>query len=158
MDRHVVRLHEALNGARLPHAFGGAFALARYAQPRPTADLDLNVFAAPSEWPRVEEALCGLGAAVGSAAFEGEDQVRVPWEEIELHIFFSIDDLHDTMAAGTREVRIYDTPIPLVSPEHLIVRKTILDRPKDHADVAAIRAVTRVDEGEIERWLARLSS
>jgi len=151
-------VHDALSAAGIPHAFGGALALGYYAAPRPTTDLDLNVFVAPEEWPRVREGLAGTGAEVDRARFEGADQVRVPRDGTELHLFFSVDELHEAMARATRTVTLDGATIPLVAPEHLVVRKLILDREKDHADVAAIRAATPLDEAEIERWLGRLSS
>ena len=42
LPERVVALDGAL--ARFPHAFGGALALAYYAEPRATIDIDLNVF------------------------------------------------------------------------------------------------------------------
>ena len=41
----VVLVHGALNGRGINHAFGGALALAYYAEPRSTIDIDINVFA-----------------------------------------------------------------------------------------------------------------
>ena len=157
MDR-LVELHRALGRAGIGHAFGGALALGHYATPRATADVDLNVFLAPSEWPRVREALAALGADVEAARFDGSDQVRVPWDGAELHLFFSVDELHEAMAGATRTVALGGATIPLIAPEHLVVRKLLLDREKDHADVAAIRAATPLDEAEIERWLEHLST
>lgn len=158
MRDKAIGLHKALRQAEVPHAFGGALALAYYAEPRATADVDLNVFLPPSEWPRVREVLAALGADVDAARFEGSDQVRVPWDGTELHLFFSVDELHEAMAGATRTVTLDGATVPLIAPEHLVVRKLLLDREKDHADVAAIRATTPLDETEIDRWLDRLSS
>lgn len=158
MRGKAIGLHEALLKAQVPHAFGGALALGYYATPRATADVDLNVFLPPSEWPRVREVLAALDADVDAARFEGSDQVRVPWDGTELHLFFSVDELHEAMAVATREVALDGATIPLVAPEHLVVRKLLLDREKDHVDVAAIRATTPLDEAEVKRWLDRLSS
>ena len=41
----VLAVHDHLIGAGVEHAFGGALALAYYAEPRATADVDVNVFA-----------------------------------------------------------------------------------------------------------------
>jgi hypothetical protein len=62
------------------------------------------------------------------------------------------------MPAKVRQILLDGQPIPLVSPEHLIVRKTLLDRPKDRQDIAAILARTSVDQSEIDSWVQRLSS
>lgn len=139
MRGKVVVLHEALRGAGLPHAFGGALALAYYAEPRPTADVDVNVFVPASEWPELRETLLPLGIDASPEAPEG-DQLRLAWEGLELHLFFSSDPLHEAMAAATREVPLGGAVVPIVAPEHLVVRKAILDRDKDWADIEAIAA------------------
>ena len=56
----VIAVHEALRKAKLPHAIGGALALAYYAEPRATIDIDLNVFVSPERW---EDVVGALGAA-----------------------------------------------------------------------------------------------
>ena len=40
----ALRVHEHLDVAGIPHAFGGALALGYVAEPRGTVDIDLNVF------------------------------------------------------------------------------------------------------------------
>ena len=43
LDEKIVAIGRALEAADIPHAFGGAQALAYYATPRATHDIDLNV-------------------------------------------------------------------------------------------------------------------
>lgn len=152
MRGKLVVLHEALRGAGVPHAFGGALALAYYAEPRPTADIDLNVFVPPSQWEEVRAALRPLGVEAGEEGPDG-DQIRLPWDGVELHLFFSSDPLHEAMAAATREVPLGGSVVPIVAPEHLVARKALLDRDKDWVDIDAIRAATPLDLAEVERWL-----
>ena len=52
-DEKIVAIERALVDAAIPHAFGGANALAYYATPRATADIDLNVFVPASRAVRV---------------------------------------------------------------------------------------------------------
>lgn len=158
MRGKVVALHEALRTAGLPHAFGGALALAYYAEPRPTADIDLNVFVPPAEWPRVRAALAPLGAEAERDAPDEDGELRLRCAHQEVHLFFSTDPLHAAMDAAIRELPCNGTVVPVVAPEHLIVRKAILDRKKDWVDIEAILANTeRLDRGEIETWLERLA-
>ncbi|MDX6624323.1 MAG: hypothetical protein QOE75_2255 [Solirubrobacterales bacterium] len=153
----MVALHEALRTAGLPHAFGGALALAYYAEPRPTADIDLNVFVPPAEWPRVRAALTPLGAGAERDAPGEDGELRLRCCHQEVHLFFSTDPLHAAMEASARELPCNGTVVPVVAPEHLIVRKAVLDREKDWVDIAAIVANTeRLDRGEAERWLELL--
>ena len=54
----VVELHDCLDAAGIPHAFGGAFALLWCTgEPRTTVDIDLNIFAPPANARRILEAL-----------------------------------------------------------------------------------------------------
>jgi len=133
MEAAVAALHEQLEQAGIPHAFGGAFALAYYGAPRLTSDIDVNVFEA---------------AQVSDVKFN--------WEGTSVHFFFSCDPLHEAMEREIREVPLGDGTIPLVSPEHLIIRKTLLGRPKDHQDIEAVLAATPVDRVAIDAWVARL--
>lgn len=137
----VIAVHRALAAARIPHAIGGAIALGHYAEPRPIRDVDVNVFVGPERRAEVEAALAPLG------------ECGPP-----VHLFFDEDELHPAMRAAVREVLFAGATIPLVSPEHLIVRKVTLGRTKDWPDVEAILAArTPLDLQEIRIWLRRLA-
>ena len=158
-SERVVAVHEALAAAGIPHAIGGAIALAYYGEPRVTIDIDVNVFVPTGRLPSIERALQPLG--VDSERDERElvdgQQVRLRWDHNPVHLFFSHDDLHEAMPAAVRRVPLGDATIPIVAPEHLVVRKAILDRPKDWLDIEAIQAAeTPLDLEEIRSWLIRL--
>jgi hypothetical protein len=51
LPEKIVAIDEAL--AEIPHAFGGALALAYYAEPRATVDIDINVFIPATEARRL---------------------------------------------------------------------------------------------------------
>lgn len=61
------------------------------------------------------------------------------------------------MKRRIREVPFGDGTIPLVAPEHLVIRKTLLGRPKDREDIERILARTPVDQEEVDAWVRRLS-
>jgi len=62
------------------------------------------------------------------------------------------------MARKVREVPYACATIPLVTPEHLLIRKVLLDRPKDWPDIEALLlANPDVDIAEVESWLPRLT-
>jgi hypothetical protein len=137
----VLAVHRALVEAGLPHAIGGAIALSIYGAPRDTVDIDVNVFVGPERRPEVRAALDPL-------ALDGNP----------VHVFYSHDPLHEEMARRVREVPYGDATIPLVAPEHLVIRKATLDRPKDWLDIEALlRANPDLDLTEIESWLRRLA-
>lgn len=152
----VVALHESLAGAGILHAMGGALALAYYAEPRVTIDVDINVFASTEHWPQVREALSplGVGVKVNLEALERDGQVRLWWDRTPVDLFFSYDPFHDEMKGRARRVPFGETAIPILAPEHLAVCKAMFDRPKDWLDIEQILVATDpLDLPEIEGWL-----
>ncbi len=155
----VVALHESLAGARIPHAMGGALALAYYAEPRVTIDVDINVFVSTDRWPQVRDALSplGVGVEVDPGALERDGQVRLWWDRTPVDLFFSYDPFHEEMKRSTRRVPFGETTIPILGPEHLAVCKAMFDRPKDWLDIEQILVATDpVDVAEIEAWLEEM--
>lgn len=154
----ILAIHAAL--ADVPHAFGGAIALAYYAEPRATIDIDLNVFTPPSDTAEALEALAALGVAQpdGTASrIERDGQVRLWWDETPLDLFFAYDRFHDAARDAAREVPLASETVPILSVEHLIVCKAAFDRPKDWIDIIAILARgTSPDVAECLRWLGRI--
>ena len=159
LPEKVSAIHHALDSAGVPHAIGGALALAYYAEPRTTIDVDINVFVPTDRWPEICEALAPLGINV---EVEVEDlnrdgQVRLWWDRNPVDLFFSYDPFHDAMQSGARKVPFNQETIPILSPEHLAVCKAMFDRPKDWLDIEQILVATDpLDVQEIEDWLERM--
>ena len=130
-------LHEALGTARVPHAFGGALALAYYAQPRATIDIDVNIFLPPSRFERIAKALVSLDVdtAIDGEAVTRDGQVRLRWGRTPIDVFLAYDQIHDEMRATFRRVPFADGAIPIIAPEYLAVCKAVFDRPKDWIDI-----------------------
>ncbi len=58
LPERLVALHRALARRRIPHAFGGAIALAYWTlDPRATSDIDVNVFIPAADAGRLLRAL-----------------------------------------------------------------------------------------------------
>lgn len=155
----VLALHERLAGARIAHAFGGALALAYYAEPRATVDVDVNVFVAPAQHAAVLDALTPLGVVPGDDdAIERDGQCRWRWGRTPVDLFFAYDPIHDAMRGAARTVPFGEERIPILAPEHLIVCKAAFDRPKDWLDIEQmLLGVDELDTGEIDRWLTRIA-
>lgn len=159
LPEKVIAIHRALAAAKVPHAIGGAIALAYYAEPRATVDVDVNVFVPTDRWPDIRTALAPLGVDIGldESALARDGQVRLWWDRNAVDLFFSYDPLHDEMEDSTRRVPFVDTRIPILGPEHLAICKAIFDRPKDWLDIEAMLVVTEpLEVGTIESWLTRL--
>jgi len=159
----VVTVHDRLGDAGVPHAFGGALALAYVAEPRGTVDIDVNVFAPLEE---IDAALAAL-AAVGLVP----EQNRADWlpiagirlrnesEPFPVDVFPSLDPAYDQI-----EDRIVEHPfgpdadlLPFLSAEDLTLFKLSFGRPKDWVDLAEIAVGSPdLDVGYIERQLIAL--
>ncbi len=155
----VTAIHHALEQAKVPHAIGGALALAYYAEPRTTINVDINVFVHTDQWPAIRDALAPLGVNVEVDEKElGRDgQVRIWWDRNPVDLFFSYDPFHDEMRRSARKVPFNDATIPILGPEHLAVCKAMFDRPKDWLDIEQMLVATSpLDLGEIREWLERM--
>ena len=155
LPEKILAVHDALGA--LPHAFGGALALAYYAEPRATIDIDLNVFVPPTQAAAVLGVLAPLGVHGSIELAPADGQVRLWWGNNPVDLFFSYDRLHDAAAKAVRTVPFAETAIPILSANHLVVFKTVYDRPKDWVDIEAMReADDDLDIAEILRWVGRI--
>lgn len=156
----IAALERALS--KLPHAFGGALALAYYAEPRATIDIDLNVFVVVDRYPEVARLLSRLGVAADDpAAIEAvkrDGQTRVMWDHTPIDLFFTYDAFHDAAAAARRRVPFAKATISILAPEHLVVCKVVFNRPRDWVDIdAMLGADVVLDVAEVLRWVARIT-
>lgn len=154
----VIALDEALSRAKIDHAFGGALALAYYAEPRATVDVDINLFVPPQNHDEVFAALGPLGVERPDDAdrLVRDGQSRWRWGSNPVDLFFANDPIHAAMEGKVRKVPFGDVRIPILSPEHLIVCKVMFDRPKDWLDIEQILVTeTDLDLGEVRGWLER---
>ena len=159
LPEKIVAIDDRLAAARIAHAFGGALALAYYAEPRATIDIDVNLFVSPRRYPKVRDALAplGVGDDVDPAELERDGQCRLWWGRTPLDLFFAYAEIHDAMKDAVRRVPFGEDEIPVLGPEHLIVCKAALDRPKDWLDIEQMLvAVSDLDVEEIRGWLERL--
>ena len=155
----VTAIHQALEKAKVPHAIGGALALAYYAEPRATIDVDINVFVHTDQWPAIREALAPLGVdvEVDESDLKRDGQVRTWWDRNPVDLFFSYDPFHDEMRRGARKVPFNGATIPILGPEHLAVCKAMFDRPKDWLDIEQMLVATSpLEVEEIKSWLERM--
>ncbi|MDX6654326.1 MAG: hypothetical protein QOH18_1036 [Solirubrobacterales bacterium] len=122
--------------------------------------MDVNVFLT------VDRGLDVIGALsspmteieVDEKSMRRAHEIRLPWDRNDIHLFFSADQLHDAMPAAVRPMPFCGGTIPVVAPEHLIVRKVMLDRPKDWLDIEAILIATYpLDLEEILPWIRHLT-
>jgi len=159
LAKRLLAVHDSLLEAALPHAFGGAIALAYCTEePRGTRDVDVNVFVEPS---RAAEVLAALpnGAQVTSADIEDarrDGQVRVWWEDTPIDLFLDVHRFHAVVAAGVRQVPFAGRSIPVLDCTALVVFKALFDRTRDWADIEAIVEAGAADVFEARAWIERV--
>jgi len=161
LPEKVIVIHEALDEAMVPHALGGALALAYYADPRATIDIDINVFLPTERWPDVIDALETLGVSVtdlDEPALVRDGQCRLWWGDNAVDLFFSYSPIHEEMKREARRVPFAEVTVPILSPEHLAVCKAMFDRRKDWLDIEQMLIATdELDTSKIEGWLERMA-
>ena len=91
LAQRILALDAALE--QIPHAFGGALALAYYAEPRATVDIDVNLFVTTDRFPEVAGRLIALGVdaddpAVGQIV-RRDGQARLMWDATPIDLFFA---------------------------------------------------------------------
>jgi len=160
LPERIAALERAL--AKVAHAFGGALALAYYAEPRATIDIDLNVFVPVDRYPEVARLLSRLGVAADDPAaieaVERDGQTRVMWDHTPIDLFFAYDTFHDAAAAARRRVPFAENAIWILAPEHLVVCKVVFNRPRDWVDIDAMLAADVIlDVAELLRWVGRIT-
>jgi hypothetical protein len=159
----VLLIEAALQTARIPHAFGGAIALAYYATPRATIDIDLNVFVESSRADDVLAALRRLGVEGPTESewvrLRRDGQARIRWGATPIDLFFSYDAFHDACMERRRAYPFGPgETIHVLAAEDLVVFKAIFDREKDWRDIAELVFVAEdeLDAEWITRWLERI--
>ena len=160
LAQRILAIHEAL--ATMPHAFGGAIALAYYAEPRATIDIDLNVFVPVTGYIEVASALGRIGVATDDPEIarlvDRDGQARVLWDATPVDLFFAYDPFHEAAGRARVVVPFGGSTVPILAVEHLIVCKVVFNRPRDWVDIEAILAVgTPIDVAEVLRWVGRIA-
>jgi hypothetical protein len=155
----VLAVEAALREADVPHAFGGALALAFHiAEPRGTRDIDVNVFVGA---PRASAVFGALPAEVawGDGDVQRVDrdgQVRLFWDDTPVDVFFSTHAFHVRAAEHVEQVPFSGELIPVLGASELAVFKAFFDRTKDWADIEAMIDAKSLDVHAVLGWLVDL--
>jgi hypothetical protein len=152
-------IDDALREAAVPHAFGGAIALAYCTEePRGTRDLDVNIFAPAAEAERILARFPGQVAVAPTdvAAVVRDGQARLWWDDTPIDVFLNNLPLHEAVAAGVVWVPLAGREIPVLDCASLTIFKAFFDRTKDWADIEAILVATPKDIEEAARTIGDL--
>lgn len=159
LDEKLLILHQCFDDARIPHAFGGAIALAYcIADPRGTVDLDINVFVTVDQ---ARSVLSALPDAIRVTqrhvkAVEQNAQVRMRWDETPIDLFFNDHEFHVSASARVRTVPFAQREIPVLDCTDLAILKAIFNRPKDWMDIELADDIGAIDHTIAATWIAQL--
>ena len=148
----LVAVHRALDAAQLPHAFGGALALAWCTQrARGTIDIDVNVFVPVA---RIGDLLAALPVEVTAddaavAQLESDGQTRLWWDDTPVDVFLDTTPFHADVGERIRWEPFAGQDVPFLACRDLAVFKAFFDRTKDWADLEAMREAGSLDIDEV---------
>lgn len=152
----ILHLHEALAVAELPHAFGGALALAWCTQrARGTIDIDVNVLVSDKDYELAISALPN-GVKIDKRdvkILQKDGQARLWWDKTPIDLFLNTTDFHAGLIDRIRWESFGGRLVPFLSCYDLAVFKGFFNRTKDWADLEAMCSAGTL---EIERVQATL--
>lgn len=155
----LLAIHAAFEAGGIPHAFGGALALAYLTEePRATKDIDVNVFCPAEDVDRVFAALPPEvdRDARDATRVRRDAQVRLWWDHTPVDLFFDIDEIHRDAAAHARHVPFAGVTIPVLDGNELAVFKMMYSRPKDWLDIAEMIEAATIDPDLVATAFARI--
>lgn len=159
LPERLLELHRSLTDHRIPHAFGGAIALAYWTRdPRGTSDIDVNIFLPAAEAQRGLAALPeGIGQPAGTAeAISRDGQIRLWWGETPVDLFFSYEPVHDDAARHRQVVPFAGERIPILGPTEVAIFKAAFDRTRDWADIEAMVEAGSLDAPAVREAVEEL--
>lgn len=157
-------VHDHLETLGVAHAFGGALALAYYAEPRGTIDVDVNVFVAFDSATEIVGTFEPLGFTPERppeewAAIAGVRLRRAAELPPLLDLFFSLDERYDEIARRVQSFPFGSggAELPFLSAEDVALFKLSFGRDKDWVDLRRlIVGHPELDVEYIERQLVGL--
>lgn len=136
---------DALERAGISYAIGGAIALAYYAPPRATVDVDLNAFVPPAQGvSKVLDVLASVGFVPDEPLdalqrrAETDGQFRGRAQGLRIDVFVPALPFYAELESRRRLVELVERPIWILGAEDLVVLKMMFYRRKDLADVEAL--------------------
>ena len=153
---NILQLHEKLTVQGIPHAFGGALALAWCTKrARGTIDIDVNLLIPASDWRRALDALPGEVKVTRKdrEILKRDAQVRVWWHKTPLDLFLNSTDFHEGIATRTRWETFAGKSLPFLSCFDLAVFKAFFKRTRDWADLEEMACAGTLEKERVQATL-----
>ena len=158
LPEKIVAIERALRDAGIPHAFGGALALAWCTRrARGTIDIDINVFAGVERTTEVFSALPNavMWSDVDVARAESEGQVRLWWEGTPVDVFFNTTGFHEEVATRIHTEEFAGAEVAFLGCTDLAVFKAFFNRTQDWADLEQMAEMGTLDIDRLVGVLVR---
>ena len=158
LPEKLVVLHLALRAGGMPHAFGGALALA-WCTPdaRGTIDIDVNIFVTPADVDRVRPALPQgvVWTANVRSLLVRDGQARLMWDNVPVDIFLDTTEFHVAASRRVHIERYGGEDMPFLDCSDLAVFKAFFNRSKDWVDLEEMVAAGTLDGDRVLGVLVR---
>jgi len=153
----IIAVHNALEKAKLPHAFGGALALAWCTErARGTIDIDVNIMVDVSQSEMILNSLPNpvtwTSQNLGRLIKEGQE--RIWWDKTPLDIFLNSTPYHEKLWQRIHWEEFAANQVPFLSCLDLAVFKAFFNRTKDWADLEAMQEAGTLDRVAVATILA----
>ena len=152
LPEKILAIHAALARADVPHAFGGAVALAWCTeQARGTIDIDINLFAPPGDARALLTALPTevVWSDADVALIERDGQARLWWGPTPVDVFTNTTPFHEQAARRVRWADLGGQRVPFLDCDDLAVFKAFFNRTRDWADLEDMAAAGTLDIGAV---------
>jgi hypothetical protein len=139
----LTALSAVMSAANVRWYLFGAQAVLIWGRPRLSADVDVTAFIPPAQTDSFLEAMTRAGFLLREvdATFVAETRV-MPFihspSGLPLDLVLAGPGLEEDFAARAAVIDLEGSPVPLISPEDLIVAKVLAGRPKDIGDIRGI--------------------
>ncbi len=146
--KKILRCHQSLERKQIPHAFGGALALAWCTHnARGTIDIDVNIFVSVEQ---AEQVFLALPREVKHSRKDHrelvrETQIRLWWDSTPLDIFLNSTPYHDEVGSRIKWETFSGKELPFLCCRDLAVFKAFFNRTKDWADLEEMHRVNTLD-------------
>lgn len=154
----ILLLHGTLAKADLPHAFGGALALAWCtARARGTIGIDVNIFIPASDHQLALDAMPDDVKVTRNdrQLLKKEGQVRIWWDKTPVDLFLNSTEFHDEIKDRVRWESFAGDTLPFLSCLDIAVFKTFFNRTKDWADLEEMYAAGTLDIERVQVTLIK---
>jgi len=152
LPEKILALHASLQKAELPHAFGGALALAWCTRrARGTIDIDINIFVEVDHCDGIFNALpvpitC---SEKQRKTLKKDGQVRLWWDKTPVDVFLNTTDFHQQARQRIRWETFMNNQIPFLACGDIAVFKAFFNRTQDWADLEAMRLTGTLDIDDV---------